>query len=238
MKKILKTIWLWLCLAVKLLINYFKLNDDITNNNLICKNISEEVIKSAKIKLTVIGKENIENINKPFLLISNHRSFFDIFLLIVALGKTIPFAAAKKLYSYPILNRFIKAINCIAVNPYTTDISELKQQLQQIHNHLNENSLVLFPEGECSYLDDEIKEFKKGGFFSLNKTETYLIPTYIHIEKLNKIKRWCVPTENVTIVFGKAFKANKINDKNITSAYLAEYTQQKVNDLKNNFITN
>lgn len=220
------------------IINYFKLNDNIANNNLICKNILEEVLKLAKIDLTIIGKENVENINEPFLLASNHRSFFDILLLIVALGKTIPFVTAKKLYGYPVLNRFIKAIDCIAVNPYTTDISELKQQLKQIHNHLNENNLILFPEGECGYLDNEITEFKKGGFLSLNKTKTYIIPTYIHIEKLNKIKRWCVPTGNVTIIFGKSFKSNEINDKKITSAFLSEHTWHKVNELKNCFINN
>lgn len=236
MKEKLNMIWLWLRLIIMLLTNYFKLNKDISKNNLICKNISEEIIELADVKLTVIGKKNIEDIDKPFLVAANHRSFFDIFLLIVALGKTIPFAAAKKLYSYPILNKYIKSIDCISVNPYTTDVSELKHQLKQIHQHLNKHSLILFPEGECNYKDNQIKEFKKGGFFSLNKTETYIIPTYIHVEKFKKIGRWCVPKDNVTIVFGESFKSNEIACDKITSAILAEYTQEKVNELKNNLV--
>lgn len=179
MKEKLNIIWLWLRLIIKLLTNYFKLNKDISKNNLICKNISEEIIELAGVKLTVIGKKNIEDIDKPFLVTANHRRFFDIFLLIAALGKTVSFAAAKKLYSYPILNKYIKSIDCISVNQYTTDVSELKHQLKQIHQHLNKHSLILFPEGECNYEYNQINEFKKGGFFSLNKTETYIIPTYI-----------------------------------------------------------
>lgn len=233
MKEKLNMIWLWLRLLIKLLINYFKLNENISNNNLVCKNISEEIIELADIKLTVIGKKNIENIDKPFLIAANHRSFFDIFLLIAALGKTIPFATAKKLYSYPILNKYIKSIDCISVNPYTTDVSELKHQLKEIHKHLNKNSLILFPEGECNYEDNQIKEFKKGGFFSINKTETYIIPTYIHVEKFKRIGRWCVPEDNVIITFGELFKSNEIACDKITSAFLAKYTQEKVNELKN-----
>ena len=236
MKEKLNIICLWLRLIIKLLTNYFKLNKDISKNNLICKNISEEIIELAGVKLTVIGKKNIEDIDKPFLVTANHRSFFDIFLLIAALGKTVPFAAAKKLYSYPILNKYIKSIDCISVNQYTTDVSELKHQLKQIHQHLNKHSLILFPEGECSYEDNQIKEFKKGGFFLLNKTETYIIPTYIHVEKFKKIGRWCVPKDNVIIVFGESFKANKIACDKTTSVHLAEYTQEKVKELKDNLV--
>lgn len=235
MKEKMNVILLWLRLIIKLLINYFKLNDDITNNNLICKNISEEIIDLANIKLTVIGKSNIKEIEKPLLITANHRSFFDIFLLIVALGKTIPFAAAKKLYRYPMLNKYIKSIDCISVDPYTTDISELKHQLKEIREHLDKHSLILFPEGECNYEDNQIKEFKKGGFFSLNKTETYIIPTYIHIGNFKRLGRWCVPENKVIIVFGEAFKPNEIACNKITSAYLANYTQEKVNELKNKF---
>ncbi len=238
MKGKLNILWILLCLIIKLIANYFKLNEDFFNNSLICKSISGKTIKSANINLTVIGKENVEDIDKPFLIASNHRSFFDILLLIEALGKAIPFAAAKKLYSYPILNKYIKSINCISVDPYTADVSELKHQLRQIHTHLNKYSLILFPEGECGYESSQIKEFKKGGFFSINRTETYIIPTYIHIENFKRIGRWFVPIGNVTIAFGKSFKSNQISADKITSAALAEYTQERVSELKNNLITN
>lgn len=236
MKEKWNMIWLWLRLIMKLLINYFKLNENISNNNLICKNISEEIIELAGVKLTVIGKKNVDDIDKSFLIAANHRSFFDIFLMIAALGKTIPFVAAKKLYSYPILNKYIKSIDCIPANPYTTDVSELKYQLKQIHMHLNKNSLILFPEGECNYENNQIKEFKKGGFFSINKTETYIIPTYIHVEKFKKIGRWFVPIDNVTIVFGESFKSNEITCNKITPTILAKYTQEKVSELKNHLV--
>ena len=236
MQEKLNIIWLWLRLIIMLLTNYFKLNKDISKNNLICKNISEEIIKLADVKLTVLGKEKVDDIDKSFLIAANHRSFFDIFLLIAALGKTIPFVAAKKLYNYPILNKYIKSIDCIPANPYTTDVSELKYQLKQIHTHLNKNSLILFPEGECNYKNNQIKEFKKGGFFSINKTETYIIPTYIHVEKFKKIGRWFVPIDNVTIVFGESFKSSEICCNKITPAILAKYTQEKVSELKNNLV--
>lgn len=238
MKEKAKAIWLWLRFIIKLIINYFKLNDDISNNNLICKNISTDIINSANINLRVIGKNNIENINTPFLLTSNHRSFFDIFLLITALDKAIPFVAAKKLYSYPILNKFIMSIGCIKVNTSITNTLELKQQLKQMTEHLKENSMILFPEGECNYLDKEIKKFKKGGFIAIENTETCIIPTYINIEEFAYIKRWCVPKGNVTVIFGEPFNPKLINDDKMNSAYLAEYAREKINKLKNNFVNN
>lgn len=232
MKEKLITIWLFLRFIIKLIINYFRLGSDEENNYTICKNISKEVIRLSKVNLTVIGNENINISDNSVLIVSNHRSFFDIFLLIASINENVPFVAAKKLYNYPILNKFIKSINCVLVNPYVGDISELKLQLKQIQNHLKNNSLILFPEGECSYLDGEIKEFKKGGFFSLDKTKTWIVPAYIHVKYMKKVGKWCTPTGDVTVIFGKPFKSNEIDGKKTNSSYLAKYAHDRVNELK------
>lgn len=234
MKEKLNIICLWLRLAIKLLINYFRLNDDISNNYSICKNISKDIIKLANINLNVIGKDNIGNVDNTFLLTSNHRSFFDIFLLIASLNKPVSFAAASKLYSFPVLNKFMMSIGCIPINTYSNNILELKEQLRQMVKHLKEHSLILFPEGECNYKNNEIKEFKKGGFITIEKTNAYIIPTYIHIKEFTHIKHWCVPKGNVTIIFGKPFNPKTLNDDKITSSFLAEYTREKVEELKIN----
>ena len=79
MKKIrswLKMIRLFFCLAYEMTVNYFRLTEDLTHNYEICRRICRKIVKSAHIFLDIEGKENIPE-EERFLIVSNHRCFFD-----------------------------------------------------------------------------------------------------------------------------------------------------------------
>ena len=211
----------------ELVVNSSKLNDDVNNNDEVCKYISKKIVEISNINLKVNGYDKLD-FNKRLLIAANHRSFFDVFLLIAALNKTVPFAAAKELYKVPFLKKYLPAINCISVDRYTEDISTVKGQMNAMKQHLENDNLILFPEGECSYLNNEIQEFKKGGFMAVNKTGTLIVPTYIDIPKMNKINKWCIPTDDVSITFGDMIDPENVDGKKLNANKLTEYTHDKV----------
>ncbi len=225
----IKTI-LTLCkFVIEMMVNSLRMSDDYANNNAICQKISKSVIDLAKINLKVVGVENIPS--ERMLLVSNHRSFFDIFLLTTSLGETVPFAAAKELSGYPFLRRYISRMDCLLVDRRAEDIAALKKQVSDIHRHLSKKSLILFPEGGCSYLDTEIKPFKKGAFMYADKMSAMIVPAYIHIKTLRKTGKWCMPSGDVTVVFGKPFRPSDIGAEKLTASKLAAYTRSRVTEL-------
>ncbi len=167
-------------LVLSMLHNHKYLNDDLENNFLICKKICRKIVRSAYIKLTVYGQENIPD-NKPFLLVPNHRCFFDVVFLLAGLDRPVSFVAAKELWSYPILRTYLSAIYCIPLDRYTTDLAKLKGNITQIQEALSRHNLVMFPEGECSYEREEMGEFKKGGFMGVVGWTSILCPPLLRL---------------------------------------------------------
>ena len=136
-----------------------RLNDDLNNNYEVCKTISENIIKKTKVDFEVIGKDNIPK-EGPTLITSNHRSFFDILSLIHSIDRPMSFAAAQELLKYPLVAKYINGIECVLIDKSINSLKAMREQLKNIEDVIDKNGLVLFPEGECSYYDTEIKEFK------------------------------------------------------------------------------
>ena len=208
------------------------LNDDISNNYGVCKTISDNIIKKTKTDFEVIGKENIPK-EGPTLITSNHRSFFDIFSLIEAIDRPMSFASAQELLNYPLVTKYINSIECVLIDRNTTSLKIMREQLKRIEEIINKNGLVLFPEGECSYNDTEIKEFKKGGFMSTVKDEVSIVPTYINYEAMDKVMKWMTPKGKTTVIFGESFIPTKVLGSKVSTQEVTNYTRNKVLELKN-----
>lgn len=222
---------LWIDLVYGMLKYRLKLNEDFNNNYMICQKICQHVIKSSGIKLTVNGKENIPA-EGSVLIASNHRSFFDIIVLLASIDRAMSFVVAKELCEYPVLKKYIESINCIPVNREETDITKMKAQLRNMSDALQENGLILFPEGACNYFEDEVAEFKKGGFKGAKTHNSAIVPTYINMGKIKNLGRWVIPTEEVTVTFGEAYKMSNNNNELIKPNEIANYTREKVLELK------
>ena len=91
----LRLIRVFFRLVFEMIRNYKKLNNDPDHNFLICKEICQKIVESAKIQLEIVQKEALPKLEN-FLLVSNHRCFFDVVFLLAAIEDTISFVAAKK----------------------------------------------------------------------------------------------------------------------------------------------
>lgn len=214
--------------------NHYKkyLNYDMVNNYKICQIVCNEIIKSAKINFVVEGKENI-SLEEPFIVASNHVGFFDIAALCSSIDKPMPFAAAKELMNNRIINKYIESIHSVLIDRKTKDISIMKEQLESMESAISTTGLLLFPEGECSYGEEDIKEFKKGGFIAAKKNDSLIVPTYIDYKNMKRIGRLIVPKDEVRVIFDKPFKPSELQDKRINAQELAKITRKKVLDLRN-----
>ena len=73
----LRLIRVFFRLVFEMIRNYKKLNNDPDHNFLICKEICQKIVESAKIQLEIVQKEALPKLEN-FLLVSNHRCFFDV----------------------------------------------------------------------------------------------------------------------------------------------------------------
>ena len=219
-------------LIIDLKKNEKRLNDDKINNYFVCQEVCKKLVESSNYSLNVYGKENIIT-DDNILITSNHNSFYDIFTLVSIIDKPMPFAAAKELMKYPVLNKYIKAIGCILIDRQTEDLKLMKKQLQDMEEALKNGSLILFPEGECSYNEyDEIKDFKKGGFMAASKYDIKIVPTYIKSDNMKNIGKWYVPNEDIEVIFGEGYTPTEIFGKKPSAKRLSEYTKDQILKLK------
>ncbi len=215
-------------LVMSMIYHYQYLNDDLENNFMVCKKICKMIVRSAHIDLLVHNQESIPR-DKTFLMVPNHRCFFDVVFLLASIEQPISFVAAKELWSYPVLRRYLTAIECIPLDRYTKNLAKLKSNITQIQTSLSKNNLVMFPEGKCSYESEEMGEFKKGGFMGVVGMDIYLVPAFIKIGEFKNIgKKWMIPSGQVEIYIGDSFLPKDVSDKRIQAQEMASYAKKRV----------
>jgi 1-acyl-sn-glycerol-3-phosphate acyltransferase len=111
--------------------------------------------------VTAIGKENIEK-GKSYVVISNHQSLYDIFVIYGWLGIDIRWIMKKELEKIPGIGFGSKKVGHIFLDRSKgrialESLNEAKKKL------VNGTSVVIFPEGTRSETG-EIGTFKKGAF--------------------------------------------------------------------------
>jgi len=77
------------------------------------------------------GRENIVG-NGPFVIVSNHLSYFDPPLLVISTGEPLIFVAKKELFNIPVFNHVIKFFNSIGIDrgkPSMASIREVKRAI-------------------------------------------------------------------------------------------------------------
>ena len=124
-------------------------------------------------RFKVYGLDNIPS-SGPFILASNHQSFFDPPALGCKLPRNLHYFARDSLFFWP-LGIIIKNLNSIPVNRSTLDIKTLKLVLSVLKQG---NPLLVFPEGTRS-CNDQIKSGKKGIGLLLAKSGVPVVPAKV-----------------------------------------------------------
>ena len=151
--------------------------------------------------------------------------------LLAAIEDTISFVAAKELWHYPILSRYLDSIGCVALERGAKKLETIKSNIVSMHQALAKGNLVLFPEGECSYYDEQMHKFRKGGFIGLDAKQP-IVPVYIKPERLSSIGRWIVPKGRVSVFIGSYFSPCEVEKGTPTAAKIADMARDEILTLR------
>lgn len=138
---------------------------------------SLHALSLAGIKVMVEGKENIPETDKV-CIVSNHQSYLDIPVLIIAVPKLLGFIAKAELGKVPFLNFWLKALKSSLVSrkKFSQAIKSTQQRFEFAEKGY---PVVIFPEGSRAK-DGQIRRFKTGGIRVLNETELVILPVTIN----------------------------------------------------------
>jgi len=119
-----------------------------------------------------IGLENLPD-NKAILLVGNHVSWIDWFVLQLPIKRRINFMIDKDIYNYKILKPIMKKGELIPISPKAA-----KDAFSEASNRLKDGKIVgIFPEGEISS-NENISKFNRG-FEYIDLEKAVIVPFYI-----------------------------------------------------------
>lgn len=136
------------------------------------------ILKITGVKLTVEGAENIPK-GVPCVFAGNHRSYYDIPLLLTSLDAPHGVLAKEELRKLPFINRWMKLLGCVFVarEDVRASVRALNEATAIVESG---KSFIIFPEG-TRYKGEEggIGEFKAGAFRIAAKAGAPIVPVAI-----------------------------------------------------------
>ncbi len=128
------------------------------------------------IKVQAGGMENVKG-NEPCIYMSNHQSYFDIFVLLAFAPTDFRFILKQELMKIPFLGVAMKRAGHIAINRESP--REAIRGMEQVAELIKSGMcVVIFPEGTRS-VDGKLQPLKKGGFHMAIKSGRPIVPVAI-----------------------------------------------------------
>lgn len=187
---IFRTIALFIYLFGYMIIHYGELRrgekllaagDTAAVEAVVARNIprwSRGVLRVTGVRLTVEGLDNIPK-DTPCVFVGNHRSYFDIPLLLAGLDAPHGILAKEELEKIPLLSRWMRLLGCVFVrrDDVRASVKALNDATAIVEGG---RSFVIFPEG-TRYKGEEggMGEFKAGAFRIAVKTGAPVVPVAI-----------------------------------------------------------
>lgn len=158
-------------------------------------------------KVTIIGKEHLPKKGTNYVVIANHQSMFDIFVLYGYVQVPFKWVLKEELRSMPFIGKACEAAKFIFVDDskpssIARTMAEGKATLERGH------SIFIFPEGSRTE-DGKVHRFKKGAFVMANELQVPLLP--ITIDGAYQILRkgdWLPRPHNVVLTIHPSFSVS------------------------------
>lgn len=157
------------------------------------------------------GRENVP-VDRPVLLVSNHQSHFDPWLMGLGAPRPLTYLARSTLFTNKYFAKFIRAYGAM---PIDRDFG--RAGLESVLSVLDTNkAVIMFPEGTRSE-DGELQEFKPGVSLLVKRTDATIIPcgiagSYASWPRRQKLPKWSplfLPDSgrSIAVSFGKPVPA-------------------------------
>jgi len=145
-------------------------------------------------RLKIIGSENIPKTG-PFVIVANHSSLLDGFVLVSSVKPKITFMSAAYLFKMPFVGNILRGVGAIPVQGKGNDIKLIKNAMKVLQAG---GVLGIFPEGRITNEKDDFSA-KAGAAYLAVKADVPIIPMAIKgagkalpvgakFPKLNRIK--------------------------------------------------
>jgi len=129
------------------------------------------------IKLVVTGRENIRP-DQPYLIMGNHQSLFDLFVIPAAIPLCFVAVEAAYHFSLPVWGYLIRKWGCIPIERNNIKKAILSLDIAK-KTLLSGMSIGVLPEGHRT-LTGEIASFKKGPFHLAKSANADILPFAIN----------------------------------------------------------
>jgi len=137
---------------------------------------SKSILFVSGTEVFVAGLANIDT-SKSYIYMSNHRSNFDIPVLLGCLPTQFRWLAKAELFKIPIFGRAMQGAGYVKIDR-TNRESAFKSIDEVAAKMKNGVSVMIFPEGSRSQ-DGDLKPFKKGGFVMAVDTGAPIVPVIL-----------------------------------------------------------
>ena len=161
-------------------------------------------IWAAGVKVRLEGTENMNE--GPYLLVSNHQGWFDIFAALGKLPIRFSWLAKEELFKVPILGHAMAKAGYIPID--RGDRRKAFASMNRCAEVIRQGtSVFVFPEGTRS-ADGVIKAFKKGVFVLAVKSERPILPISISGSyRILPKQSWLIHPGEIRITIGKAVRS-------------------------------
>ncbi len=187
------------------------------------------VLFLAGANISVKGLENLKK-NQTVLFVGNHKSLFDIPLLMIYSKLPVAFISKKSYKKVPLFSWWMIMLGCVFLDRNST-----KQAIITIHEGIERlrknHSMVIFPEGTRSRTD-ELHPFKEGSLKLAKKSKVPVLPFYIEGTRqlYEEHPFLSVKAAEVKIAFGAPIELDALPKE--TRKKSAQYVQSVVKSLK------
>lgn len=163
------------------------------------------------VNVRVDGLVNVER-EIPRIYMSNHQSFFDIFILLAYLPVDFKFILKAELTRIPFLGSAMKRAGYVSIDR-TNPRKALKSMNEAAQRITSGASVLIFPEGTRSE-DGLLQAFKPGGFHLSIKSGCAIVPIAINNSRAIAPKGSLKITPgSVTMIIGKPIPVNTYSRK-------------------------
>jgi len=165
----------------------------------------------------------------PFVIMSNHGSFIDPFIVPPSLKGEYTAIVAAKNFKIPLFASLLRALKAVPVQRGNKEAAMESIKFAEKVIHSDGCHMVILPEGTRT-LDGKLQKFKKGGFHMAINTNTSILLVAHKGAHLYKPKnRWTLSPRTIEVAIGPVIDVSNYDRTNIDE--LVNKTWDEMNKL-------